>query len=381
MGGVEDWHVGWYTSGSVWVTKDEQIDLVSVQIDVLDDWASEHLVSGHDFAFEEGALHLPKPRSYAAETDDATVTLHLGGELRPDSGGYRASRYSSLDVMNTLPLEEVVDKCVMPLKTLFELLTGCASRVTSITVQIKELRESPRRFLKLNPSLLQSTEERDATRGQMDMLTTRITLEKHGLDFSSLIRNYHSLQQSENHQTALRYLVHSQSRLLDQSADSELLTTVKAVEQFHSEAIGGTAIPVSEHDKRVEDVVQGTPTRWKTWAREVLSRSNRKGLKRQIKEVQDRAGDTGESIENVWPKFARQIAKLRSMAAHGGPTSSGDLGLRYHAGAMALRWLLRHVYLLELGVSPHEVNLMIQNTNRFKDEIQLLQQWHERISG
>ena len=379
VGGVEDWHIGWYTSGQVWVTKDEEVDLVSVRFDLLDDWASAHLMAGHEFKFEDNSLKFPKPQSHSASTDGITITLTLDGELQPDSGGYRVSRYSSFDIQDSVRLEEVVDKWVLPLKTLLELLSGSPARVTHITVQVKELRETPQRFLQLHPSILQSTEERDSSRGQLDMFATRSALAEHGLGFSSLMQNYGDLQLSERHRTALNYLGHSQSRLLDQSADSELLSTVKAVELFHSEAIDGTVIPAGEHEQRISDIVQGAPKKWRSWVRERLAGSNHKGLKRQIAEVQARADDTGVKIEQVWPKFARHMAKCRSKAAHGGPTGSGNLGLRYHAGAMALRWLLRHVYLLELGMSAHNVNLIVQNSDSFNHEMQLLLQWQDQI--
>ena len=38
VGGVEDWHVSWYTSGHAWVTENQEINLVSLRFDVLDDW-------------------------------------------------------------------------------------------------------------------------------------------------------------------------------------------------------------------------------------------------------------------------------------------------------------------------------------------------------
>lgn len=381
VGGVEDWHVSWYTSGHAWVTENQEINMVSIRFDVLDDWGSEHLIAGRDFTFEDGALHLPPPRSHSASMDGISMTLHLGGELRPESGGYRASRFSSIEVADVIRLNQVVDEWVVPLQTLLEFLVGGPSRVTQIKVQLTDLGESPRRFLDLYPALLQSPVEPDSGRGQSNMLASKATLEDHGLSYSDLMSNYHILRQSVMHRTALQYICHSQSRILDQSADAEFLAVFRAAELYHGAAIGGTAIPPSDHYKRVADIVRGAPKEWKSWVRDQIADSNRKGLKRQIDELAERADDTGSSIREVWPKFARHMAEYRAVAAHGQPTSSGDIGLRFHAGSMALRWLLRHVYLLELGLSTAEANRLIQSSKGFGDDVQLLQEWQDRLAA
>ena len=342
---------------------------------------SEHLIAGRDFTFEDGALRLPPSRSHSASMDGISMTLNLGGELRPESGGYRASRFSSIEVADAIHLSQVVDEWVVPLQTLLEFLIGGPSRVTQIKVQLTDLADSPHRFLDLYTALRQSPQERDAGRGQSDMLATRANLEDHGLSYSELMSNYHILRQSVMHRTALQYICHSQSRILDQSADAEFLAVFRAAELYHGAAIGGTAIPSNDHDTRVEDIVRGVPKEWKNWVRGQIADSNRKGLKRQIDEIAERAGDTGRCLSEVWPKFARHMAESRSIAAHGQPPSSGDTGLRFHAGAMALRWLLRHVYLQELGVSTGETNRLVQSSERFGDDMQLLQEWQDRISG
>lgn len=380
FGGNEGWYVNWYTSGRVWVTKDEDIDLVTIKFDVLDDWASEYLqLVNHKCGFEGKALHFADGQSHTASLNDATITLRFDSNLLHSPATYRTRRSSSLEIASTMRLDKVAEEWITPLNILMEFLTGNPSRVASIEAEIKEMKTSPRRFLELHPLIQRPTEKRDYHQIHRDMIATRSTLKRHGLSFSSMMQNYQRLKESEKHLSVLSCLVHSQSRLIDQTIDARFLAVCKAMEQFHSEVIGGTAIPVDEHSKRMEDVVKGAPEEWKSWVRESLAGKNHKGFKRQIDEVVDHADGTGQIIKQIWPKFARQIVDCRSTVAHGGITINSRTW-RYQVGLLALQWLLRHVCLVELGVPTDQVNLLIQENERFKQEIQFIEELANRTS-
>ena len=299
LGGNEKWHVGWYTSGNVWVEQHEVVHHVTIRFDALDDWASSRILATHDFAFEDGALRLPEPTSYTTTIGDTTITLRFGSDLSPAPAGYQVSRYSSFDIEGgNLRLDEVVQKWVRPLMILLDLLTATPVRVTEITVVLKDpSADNPLLVLELHPNLIQPKEERDTSRGQLDMPATRATLEAMGLKFPELIQRYFALNANQKHKTALGLLSHSQARILDKSTDSELLTAFKAIELYHKAEFDGADIPSSEHRKRFEAVVEGAPEKWRSWARGILEDKNAKGSKVLLREVMDRASTTAASIE------------------------------------------------------------------------------------
>ena len=380
LGGNEKWHVGWYTSGNAWVERDEVVDYATIRFDALDDWVSSRILATHDFAFGDGHLRLPQPASHTATIDEATVTLRFGSEVRPAPAGYRASRYSAFNIKDDdLRLDEVVEKWVSPLMTFLDLLTAMSVRVTGITVVLMDTPCQRHRVLELHPNLIQPKEERDASRGQLDMLATRAVLQERGLEFPDLVQRYFALNQDRKHNTALGLLSHSQSRILATSTDSELLTAFQAIELYHQVAIGGYDIPQNVHKERVNAVVKGAPEQWQAWAREVLQDKNSKSLKTRLREVMDRASTTAQSIEQAWPEFCNHVVKYRNNAAHGTSAIIRFLGLRYHAGAVGFRWILRHVYLLELGLSETKASVLIQTDTVFKQEMRLLGEWHDRM--
>ena len=381
LGGREKWHVGWYTSGKSWAEPDQAVDHVTVEFDVLDEWAGNRILTNDFFASRDGAFELPPATDFTAAVDGATVTLNLHGEWRASMEEYRAVRRSSFTIDDAgLRLDEVSQKWVRPLLVLMDLVTATSVRATGIRVRLKDISDDREMKLDVHPNLIQPKADGDASPSQLDMLTTLGALEGRGLEFPDLIQRYFRLYSSEKHKKALGFLSHSQSRILDSSTDSEFLMAIKAVELYHNAAIGGSAIPLKEHKERVDAIVACAPKEWRQWAESILRDKNSKGLKRRLQEVMDRSSSTSRSIEDAWPDFCRQMIKYRRRAAHGISTTVSSLGLRYHAGAVGLRWLLRHAYLLELGMSESGIENFIQNDHQFQGDIRLLEKWYGRIS-
>ena len=290
-GGTEAWQIGWYASGRVWVTPDEPIDCVRIQFDVLDDWTSRSVMAGHDFSMESGAISLPTSESYEATVNGIKVTLRFGGDVEPSSRGYHALRYSAFDIADPIQLDQITSKWISPLKTLLELLTNKPVRVTTVTASFSDSHRS----ITMHPNILQSTEELDTSRGQLDMLATLTTLQKAGLEYSALINNYFALNNTakgRKHLLAMHQLGHSQTRVLDKSTDAELLAAFKAIELYHSSAIGGSDIPKTSHTERVEAIVGGAPDEWKAWTKKHLRDKNDKPLIQKLEEVIKRADKT-----------------------------------------------------------------------------------------
>ena len=240
-----------------------------------------------------------------------------------------------------------------------------------------------RRSVILHPNILQSTEELDTSRGQLDMLATLATLQNAGLEFSALINNYFSLESTpkgRKHLLAMHQLGHSQSRVLDKSTDAELLATFKAIELYHSSAIGGTDIPKPEHRERIKAIVDGAPDEWKVWTKKHLRDKNDKPLIQKLEEVIERGDETGATVVDSWPGFCKVAVQSRNEIAHGKVSEDLDAGLRYHAMSMGLRWVLRHVYLRRLGVTKRKTSQIVAASNGFRQEMRTLKSWYQESS-
>lgn len=157
-------------------------------------------------------------------------------------------------------------------------------------------------------------------------------------------------------------------------ADDHLMTAFVAMEAYHDAQIGGTSIDPSEHAKRVEDVVAAAPTAHQAWAREMLGGRNNKGQRRKLREVIERADDTGRRVLETVPDFERQAVKSRQMVAHPHSTG-GEAGAMYIGISYGLRWILRHCLLVDLGLPTESASDLISRNRRFTGELDLLRSW------
>ena len=361
--------MSWYTSGSAWVTQQDKVDRVIIQFDSLPVWASDSALSDFDFELGPDTLKLPERKNYTAVIGDATVNLHVGHNVRPSAGGYNASRSATLEIVDSIRLDEVVDKWVKPLRIFLDLVTGSSVKIIGVSVRVADVQQS----LDLYSNLLHQTREKpEKTRRQPYIFATRATLDQSGVDFSDLVNRYFDLYNSK-HRAGLQALSESQSSLVDQSTASELLSTCQAIEQYHKAAIGGSHIPRNEYADLRNAAVQAIPAQWQDWFYDRVSNCNFKSFSKRIEEVVGRAGDTGGSIETAWPDFRKKVVDSRNKVAHGTSSRDGERVLLYHSAAVGLRWLLRHVYLLKLGVPNSCTDQIIQEDRQFKHDIRLLQ--------
>ena len=368
-GGTEQWSVLWYTSGSnLWVGPSTMIDLISVRFDILEDWAVDDDGSTHSFEVKADSLSFPTQTSFSASMDGATLTLKSGHVVEPVSGSYKVCRFAKFDISDLVPLDRVSSKWIAPLSLLLDLLGRTMVRVVSITVRP----EGHRWPLDLHVNLYhQSTKEREP-RQPPGMLATRVSLAQANLDFATLMKNFFQLYDSDRHRLALRYLTQSQTRFFDTTVDSELLGVCKALEQYHMEVIGGTTMPKDAYRRVVSAAVKASPSDWQQWINERLSGSNYKSLRTRLNDVVERAGDTGKRIQEVWPDFCRDVVCYRNLSVHGGRSARENLGSQFLVASTGVRWLLRHVYLMELGMSDADTGRLIQENPVFEQRMRLI---------
>ena len=362
--------VGWYATGSAWLTPESEVERVSIEFEGLDEWAAP---PGDDNSYapdqDTNVFAPPDLVIESVEIDGATVSLIRRPNVAFSSHGYHARRKTSIEIVGTLQLGRVFDEWVDPLRLLLEFLTGTQARVTVVKAKCSGIDEP----LNLDFNLVQDHNEPNTTPRSHDFVAPLAALTDVGVCFSTLIKNYWKLLGEQRHQAVLGYLRVSQK--IGRPSLVSLLDAFKAVECYHNFDFDKRSLSRVEHRNRVREVVESAPEQYKEWVEEQLQDKNSKSLREQLKEVVENASATSQKIEDAWPGIFELACECRNEVAHGRASTSRDFPRDCHASAVALHWVLRHVYLTKLGVDSADANRMLQQQEEFNSCIAMLRSW------
>ena len=307
----------------------------------------------------------------------SNLDLIVDSSMDADQRSFEARRRTTLKVDTPLRLEDVLENWLTPLRLLMDIVTGIPTTTNEI---LFEHAASPRLLPNLHYDMPIPAWQPRQNLGSLGFVAPLHVLHNFGLDFPALISNFFNLYESPTHRTALNHFSRSQSRIIDQSNDTELLNALRAIEQYHSEVMESRTISKAELRRRIRAVKGAVSDEYKEWVEKELAGANKKSLKEQVEEVGNRAATTTDRLNSVWPDFIREAVSYRNDIAHGNPTTKSDLHIRYHMLARALRWLLHHVYLLELGLSADAASELIQDSFRFGQDLSVLTRWRSLLS-
>lgn len=374
----ETWNIGWYSAGDAWLEETDAISSLRLEFDVLSEWAGFGTRSRLDYDQEAGTLHVPSPETIQVNIDHAEIRIRSGWNQVFSIYNFDARPNACIEIKDDLSLGDV-KKWVSSFRLLLSFLTigyvaidrivarpsGTDADVSLHFNTFKLVENSTRRVQDLGSHILASPNHFTSV----------------GLDLQDFFSNFFEIISDDDHEAAIWLLNESSERSLDKTVENALLNAFRALERYHSAAIGGTSIDPDRHKERVDRVVENAPEELQSWVRERLVGANEKGLKRRLYEVLERATGTAIAICEAWPRFFASIISLRSRVAHGHPQSGGETGLRYHAAGTGLRWILRHVYLRELGLSDHDAEDLVSRNPKFQDDLRLLRGWHQQLEG
>lgn len=376
----ETWNIGWYAEGSAWVAPEDQVDSITIEYSLLADWGWPYERATRAYDHSNHTFSVPETEEILTAVDDTDIILRFGWHQHIASHRYLARTRASVQIHDALALEDIGEKWVFPLQALLEFLTLryvdptiVVAKPTNIDGQVE-----------IHHNIYKPTdldERSDIGVHPSTMLATRNHLSNCGIGIETLLSNYFKLIDDENHRAALWFLRESANQLMSKTADASLLNAFRALERYHYAAIGGTTIPQNEHETRVAEIVSRSPERYQQWVRGQLTGANTKGLRRQLNEVKTRSIDTVKKITEIWPDFFDSLVGLRSQIAHGIPSARRESGLHHLAAAVGLRWILRHVYLLELGLSDQDASQTIAQCLAFEQELGLLRDWHRQLES
>ena len=351
MPNEEEWS-GWcdIEASQVWVNPGDEVVEIQITFDVLNDWVGKgkNDYTGWDVSefwdYRNQRIEVPESRIFEAEFEDCRIGLVHGPKVRISMPTVQMSFGARLVIEETLPVANIYHKWVVPFRDLLGFLTLRYVSVSNVAAKMDHPDESI--WIDINYSDrvgLDSHTPRGHVQSRIEMLVTHGRLEEADLPFDTLVRGFFALQHS-SHVNAIRHLNSSHNANIDRSDESQLLNAVKALEFYCK----GAKKLARKLNRKVEAVIEDTVT-------------------------------AGEKVVAIWQSssrdFASDVPKLRNLAAHGGGALSADEQLEIWMHAIALRWIMRDVYLSQIGLSSENVNAILMDCHLFENDLGLLERY------
>lgn len=156
------------------------------------------------------------------------------------------------------------------------------------------------------------------------------------------------------------------------------LTAWLAVENYHSTAMRMSQAAMRAariaHVERVDAIIGAVPTEHQEWAERMLRPMNALGLRGKLSQLIERSGATGAAVVAANGRFVTDAIRVRNKTAHPSAFEDDD-GPMFRYIAAALRWLLVHCLLVDVGLKSQRAAELIANQRQFHFDIQ---SWPER---
>jgi hypothetical protein len=144
--------------------------------------------------------------------------------------------------------------------------------------------------------------------------------------------------------------------------DVTMLTATMSIEAYHdASSLESRLRPKREFNEQVDRILAavdaGAPD-LTSWVDRILRSRNSKSFSTQLDEILRKSATTGEQILAVLPTFVADVNTARQQVAH--PTH-GDVGAdgRFLYLSGAVRWILRHCLLADLGLDQAKVTELV----------------------
>ena len=295
--GTEHWSVQWFASSrGFWVTSQNTAEGVLIRFNRIEDWVVDPAANSRAYSPTRRVLKLPDNLTYSSEVQGSNLDLIVDSSMDTDQRSFEARRRTTLKMDTPLRLEDVLENWLTPLRLLMDIVTGIPTTTNEI---LFEHAASSRRLHNLHYDIPIPAWQPRQKLGSLGFVAPLHVLRNFGLDFSALISNFFNLYESPTHRTALTHFSRSQSRIIDQSNDAELLNALRAIEQYHSEVMESRTIPKAELKGRIQAVKDAVSDEYKDWVEKELAGANKKSLRQQVEEVGNRAATTTDRLNSA----------------------------------------------------------------------------------
>ena len=363
----EDWSFSGYSIGNTHVDSKTIVKKLHVELDGLADW-NWNVDQERYYDGKNQRIKIPRPWRDSVEIADATVALQ--SQWRPilSPSSFQMSCQASFEIDLQCEVAELFETWVFPLQNLLSFFALDYVGVSSVAAQLVDQQQSVQVYRRV----VMPTAKTQSPLQSSKILATPRQLIDIGVGFDALLQRWFGLRESHGYALNLMSAQHSTPFL---HSETQLLLACIAMERYHTVAIGGTALSEEDYAQRVHAVLESTPIEHKEWLRVQLDNRNQKGQLRVLSEVLERGEGTARKIESVWPKFAKFVNHQRNRAAHARKRADARDGLQFVAAATGLLWVLRHVYLVELGISTDNATQLLDGCQQFQQELRCLREW------
>ena len=352
-GGSERWRIESIVRGCLLEEPDERVNSVRVELDSALEWSGARPIEIETAGADSTTLTANNQTCGRASVSGALVTMEIEHRLeyQRSSASLRQAAVFVFDAHEGVDFRTAMKNLVFPVRDLIAFATGGYVEIRSVEGRPAAMSDGSQPSYCAYFTRLQRPQKQREARATHEMLT----LARLGIAFDELIPRWFRL--SETHRTTVSMLlVPSHAPYL--YADSHLLTAWLALDAYHQSAVGGAAIDAELHEARVKAIVQAAPREHREWAKNVLSGKNQVGAKRRLQEVIERSGTTGQAVLAARQDFVSLAVSGRQQVAHPSVVDS-EAGLRYLITASAIRQVLRHCLLVDLGVDSDAAGLLV----------------------
>ncbi len=365
----EEWIGLHYSVGRTHVTLDTFVKRLEIRFDALGEWGCWS--SSRLYNYAEGTITIPDHTAYTVQHKGARVSLVCSWMVTDSIDSATVTRETFLTVEDDIQIRDLQAKWVSPLQGFLSFLILDYATITETTVRLSDPDQSLTLHLHTPKPITQDTGPQE----RVHMLLTHGQLVASGMNLDTILDNWFQL--TGPHRTALNLiqLLYTNPTLHPPAA---LLIAFMAIEAYHQAEFDASASPQAEYADKICRVLETIPEEYQQWVKERLLSGNRKGQKRKYREVSEIAVSTRGSIESSWPTFETTVIKQRQKAAHPAETDLND-AISCQAARVGLLWILRHVYLVRMGLSSDAAERLIIQNQIFQQDLEQLAEWYKHL--
>ena len=339
----EDWFFHSHAVGNVHVRPDTPIGGLTVRMDTLVEWAADMSTSSPRFtslpdtAFGLCSAEAPEMTIHHSHVDQHSVSLKIFCERPYGIWSIGLNVAAQLNIEDDCTVDDAWKEWVFPLQNMLICLSLGYASLTSVTAGFPK----DDGLVELHANTQRPRAEGYTRLRQHQMLATLSRLNEVGLDFESLMQRWFETRRDENYLgLCLRLLagLHKHDSL---TIDIQLLQAFRAAEAYYRHKTGAKPSQPSKQPLRM---------------------------------LIDCSGDIGEQVTSACEGFAEFAARQRGAVGHTGDAFIGNLGKGFMAVSRGMCWMLRRIYLVELGVPETEADHIIQAHQRYKYDLAFIQQ-------
>jgi ApeA N-terminal domain 1/Apea-like HEPN len=344
---------------------EDRVDSLTMEIDGLLDWAGAEATALDVHGIADDGMQATARRAIigSARSDDLELELRTTYDWDLDDGTFRIrpSSIFAVSVSDGVAMGEAVRRIVVPLRDL--LIFGSLGLVATGPVEFEMPHSDPAKP-KARLWLNQRSVDQSSPPGRLEML---LPLERCPIAFSELVPRWFDV--ATRFGKPLRMLLAS-TYWPTMLSETRMLSAFLSVEGYHAIAIRRAEVEPEEFKERLGRVLDATPEDLHDWIRRRLT--NDRSLRGQLEDVVGLAGSTGQRLLEAHPNLIGDAVRARTFAAHALDYDEFQ-GERFVYCAIALRWLMRHCFLRELGMSDEQAGLVVAQCHTFVQELSLVE--------